>query len=207
MSKTKTPYTLSEACGNCPFRCDNPTYLREERAREIAQSLREGATFYCHQTVDYTEDEEGEATNVIGPRARACAGSLIVMEKEGFSNQMVRIGERLGLYDATRLNMDSPVHPSLTEWIRAHGSTPTSTDEDGEEVEFEHCGIVAQDCEDPAGFSGYGGAFANDEEPTCNPLTDSCQHCGSVMCPACTASVEGEGKAIYKTCAHCAEEE
>lgn len=204
---SKSIYTLKSPCANCPFRNDNPTYLREERAREIAASLRSGSTFYCHKTVDYVEDPEDDGTEGrIGSRGRACAGALATMEKEGTPHQMVRIAERLGIYDPSVLDMDSPVYDSLTEWVRAHGSTPTAV-VDGEEVEYEHCGVVGPDCVDPAGYGGYGGTWTNDEEPTCHPVEDTCQHCGNTVCESCVAEVEDAGGTAYKTCVNCVDQD
>lgn len=107
-------YTLRAPCSNCPFRSDITPFLTEERAEEIADSLEGGATFYCHKTLDY-DDMEGEVTS----RSRACAGSMITMERDGQPNQIMRIAERIGMYDPTRLEMDSPVFDSLQEWKEA----------------------------------------------------------------------------------------
>ena len=39
------------------------------------------------------------------------------MEKTGQPNQMMRISERLGLYDYRSMNMEAPVYGSLDEWV------------------------------------------------------------------------------------------
>lgn len=111
MRKRGSIYTLTEPCANCPFRIDRPFYLGRERRQEIADDLEGGATFYCHKTLDYN-DEGSEVTS----RSRACAGSLIAMEKDEAPNQIMRIAERLGLYDRTKLNMDAPVVDSLQDF-------------------------------------------------------------------------------------------
>jgi len=201
---TERRYTLTTPCRKCPFRSDVEPYIRPERAKEIADSLRSGANFTCHKTtVDPGDDEDGDSYRVDGPRARECAGALITMEKEGFSNQNVRIAERLGLYDPTRMNMDAPVYGSLAEWVKSYQDpVPTVTTPEGEVLEFEHCGVVAQDCEDPAGFAMGGGVVSNDDPPTCNPL-EGCSYCGSPMCSACRASEDGEDG---PQCVYCAED-
>jgi hypothetical protein len=43
------------------------------------------------------------------------------MEKQGLASQMMRMGERLGLYRPEELKMDTPVYGSLDEWVNAHG--------------------------------------------------------------------------------------
>jgi hypothetical protein len=76
-----------------------------------------GRSFHCHKTLSYeSEDGTGEVTG----ESKHCAGALITMEREGFANQMMRIGERLGFYDPAALVMDSPVYDSLAVWVAAH---------------------------------------------------------------------------------------
>jgi hypothetical protein len=126
-----------------------------------------------------------------------------VMERDGLAGQMTRMAEGFGYYDPKRLDMAAPVYASLTDWVRAQdgGDVPTVV-VDGEVIEFEHCGVVGPDCEDPAGFSGGGGVYENDETPTCNPIDDVCSYCGRTMCAACSA--ERDGEAI---CVECVNEE
>jgi len=47
---------------------------------------------------------------------------LIVMERSGIRNQIMQIGQRLGLYDPDELDMDAPVYESLEAWLAAHGA-------------------------------------------------------------------------------------
>lgn len=183
-------YGLRAACAKCPFRTDVPPYLRPGRAAEIAKALREGGEFPCHETTERRVDEAGEAYLADGARSRFCAGAMATMLTEGQPNQMLRIAIRLGWLDPDRLAAaDIPVHPSLADWVRAHrlaeGEIPTVTLDDGEVIEFEHCGIVEDGCEDPAGYGGYGGYAPNDDPPTCNPLTDECAGCSRTACTAC----------------------
>jgi len=106
-------FDLKRPCAKCPFRSDVEPYLRRSRAHEIARAL-DRSTFACHETthslgapVDRTEQH--------------CAGALIMLESEGRPSQMMRIAERLGLYDRTKLAEDSPVHDSRAEFIAHHG--------------------------------------------------------------------------------------
>lgn len=120
-----TPYTLTTPCKNCPFRSDIQPYLTTARAQNISDDL-DDATFYCHKTLDYdraeedTLDDEGpDDSRIIGNRARACAGAMILMEKEERPNNPMRVAERLGIYDHTRLDMDAPVYDTAQDWIDA----------------------------------------------------------------------------------------
>lgn len=195
-------FKLRKPCANCPFRTDRPFYLHRDRAAEIAQALQGGSTFTCHKTtIDAPEADWDDAggDRIDGPNAQMCAGALVVMEREDAPNQMMRIAERLGMYDRRKLDMAAPVPDSLAAWVRGFGG-PTVTDEVGQVLDFEHCGIVAGDCEDPAGYSGTG---ENLDPPTCNPLTDGCSWCGQMMCPACRAADDEDG---HPRCVYCAEE-
>jgi hypothetical protein len=112
-----TAFNLKQPCGACPFRTDQHAFLDPERAREIADHLLAGDSFHCHKTLDYSsEDGSGETTS----KSMHCAGAMIVLEHEERPNQIMRIAERLGFYDHTKLNMDSPVPHSMDEWVARH---------------------------------------------------------------------------------------
>lgn len=189
-------YSLRTPCAKCPFRTDVDPYLRAGRAEEIARSLHEGAEFPCHETTVTVETEDGDTARVEGPRSRFCAGAMATMEREGNPNQMLRIAERLGLYDQEKAAAARKlVYRSLSDWVMAHvraeNPVPTVTDSEGNVLEFEHCGIVADDCEDPAGYAVGGSAMENTDEPTCNPLTDECEGCAKPACPSCRSAEWG----------------
>jgi hypothetical protein len=114
-------YDMTSPCPRCPFRTDITPYLTPGRVREITTALlRQNATFTCHKTtVAGEEAEDGTHDMVDGPNARHCAGALIMIEKMGYAHQMMRIAERLGMYDASRLNMDAPVYESDIDMLRA----------------------------------------------------------------------------------------
>jgi hypothetical protein len=102
-------WSMTTPCNNCPFRNDKPPFgLRPGRVREIAVAL-ERTTFTCHKTTVHNDDDDDPGM-IDGPNARHCAGALILMEKNGSSSQMMRIAERLGLYDPKRLDLDAPVY-------------------------------------------------------------------------------------------------
>ena len=108
-------HDLTRPCDNCPFRSDIRPYLRQARVRQILSDLFDRqASFACHKTT--IDDGEERA---IAPDSQQCAGAMILMEPDA-STQMMRISERLGVYDRDKLDMNSPVYKSREEMIRAH---------------------------------------------------------------------------------------
>lgn len=96
-------FDLTAPCGNCPFRTDIAFDLRAERVEDICDGItRQQGTFSCHKT-----------TRAGGCADRAkeqhCAGALIMLERMERPNQMMRIAERFGGYDSSKLHMDAPV--------------------------------------------------------------------------------------------------
>lgn len=96
------------------MRSDKPFYLGAGRAREIADSLLADQSFTCHKTVDYSGDEPK-----VTERGRECAGAMIILERMGKANQGMRIAERLGIYDASALDMQAPVYETFEDWVEA----------------------------------------------------------------------------------------
>lgn len=94
-------YTMTTPCTQCPF-------LKVMKHGYTLARLRAFASgeFPCHQTAD--EDEE-TGDYEIGPKSVHCAGALIFNEKRGQPHQMMRICERVGLYDASKLDMTAAV--------------------------------------------------------------------------------------------------
>lgn len=111
----KQPYRLIRPCARCPFRTDIPAYLHPERVEEIEQGLVRGE-FPCHETTG-AEDEDGDRQH--GDNETHCAGALILLEKLDRPSQMMRIAERLGLYNRTKLDMASPVYDTFEEMYQA----------------------------------------------------------------------------------------
>jgi hypothetical protein len=112
------PYSMTTPCANCPFRKDIRPFLRAERVREIERSLIR-AEFPCHKTTEDHEDEEGNPERIVTKDSIHCAGALILLEKEGRSSQMMRIAQRLGLYDPEKLDMGAPIFESFDEMYEA----------------------------------------------------------------------------------------
>lgn len=110
----RRPYGMTTPCAKCPFRTDIQPYLTKARVREIERALVR-SDFPCHTTVNYDDESE----YVPSGNEIHCAGALIVMEKEERPSQMMRIAERLGMYDHTKLDMDAPVFDSFDEMAEA----------------------------------------------------------------------------------------
>lgn len=90
-------FELKQPCKDCPFlkgSCTNLT-LSEGRIEGIVHDIRAGASFTCHKTLELHSSEQ-----------QHCAGALVFLEKEERPNQIMRIAERIGLYDHRKLKMD-----------------------------------------------------------------------------------------------------
>ncbi len=109
-------YTKTAPCGNCPFRSDKPFPLARGRVREIQRALVRG-DFPCHKTTVDCEDEEGGQDRRADDKSQHCAGALILLEKLEEPSQMMRICERIGMYDRTKLKMDAPVYDSWDDMV------------------------------------------------------------------------------------------
>jgi hypothetical protein len=169
-------YKLRRPCEGCPFRTDVPGYLRRERAQEIAEDLANGSEFACHKTTVSDEEFGGDGSERVATQDSAfCAGALITMERSGQANQIMRVAERLGLYEHEKLDMYAPVHESLFAFVQHHGD-PDEVDED------ECCSVVEDGCHAPAGM--LLGGFVVPAERT-GPLHE-CPECGQPVCDACS---------------------
>jgi hypothetical protein len=116
MNFTMTMPCVGEA--TCPFRTDCLSgWLGEERAEEIIEAIIDRQqTFACHKTTKH--DEDGEV--ISHKDEQHCAGAMILLEKIERPNQMMRICERIGLYDRTKLQMDAPVFDDTDDFICHH---------------------------------------------------------------------------------------
>lgn len=93
---------MTTPCAECPFLEKNKSAYT---IRRLYSLVGEGS-FHCHKT-GTTDEESGDFV----PTAESvhCAGALIFLEKRNQPNQMMRIAERLRLYDRTKLNMEAKV--------------------------------------------------------------------------------------------------
>ena len=127
MPEPKT-YRLTRPCAKCPFRADIDPYLLPGRIDELERSLRYGE-FYCHETTDQSQLDDGADDDHYNPDGGEahCAGALILLEKIERPSQMMRVCERIGLYDRTKLDMKAPVFDSWEAMRDAQlGSRPAA---------------------------------------------------------------------------------
>lgn len=108
-------YSLIKPCAICPFRRNMVDRFRfhPERVRKIVEC--DGNGFMCHNTGEYDNDGEPVSGSAI-----QCAGFLVLREHEGTPTQMMRIMERLGLYDRTSLDMTADTFESGDAMINAY---------------------------------------------------------------------------------------
>lgn len=118
--RTSDPFSMTTPCNNCPFRTDVIPYLRAERVRKLSVSLKQ-ETFDCHKTTNGEFSDDDGHYRKSGDEAH-CAGALILMEKIDEPSQMMRIAERLGMYDPGELDMDAPVFDDWESMIQAQGN-------------------------------------------------------------------------------------
>lgn len=88
-------------------------WLGEQDAKDIARRVgTDGETFTCHNTLRRKKINRSH-----------CAGAAILQERTGGGGDMLQIAERLGLYDADKLDMQAPVVKSWQAFIRLHKGT------------------------------------------------------------------------------------
>ena len=96
-------YSMTTPCDECPF-LNDPNMRRSFTLRRLKEFA--SGEFPCHKTAEINDESGGfEATE----SSVHCAGALIFNEKREQPDQMMRICERLRMYDMTKLNMDAPV--------------------------------------------------------------------------------------------------
>jgi len=95
-------------CRTCPFLIggDGLRYLGEDRAVEIADSLLNDQNFSCHSDIDKPE-----------PQRQHCVGAMHILEADNNPNQMMRIGERCGFYDRSKLVGADQCFDNFDDWI------------------------------------------------------------------------------------------
>lgn len=95
-------YNLHTPCEECPFLKKMAMGFEEERLEEFASG-----EFPCHLQCKVNDDSQFVQRD--NGKTSHCAGALIYLEKRNRSHQMMRIGERLGMYDRTKLDMNADV--------------------------------------------------------------------------------------------------
>lgn len=92
-------YDLRQPCDQCPFL--NGSGFTKESLDDHASG-----EFPCHKQCI---EKGGVFVERKNGRTNHCAGALIYLEKRDRPHQMMRICERIGLYDRTKLDMNADV--------------------------------------------------------------------------------------------------
>lgn len=92
-------YKLTTPCKECPFLKGSGFTMRQLKAYS-------GGEFGCHKACDLNEETSSYEPHQKTPH---CAGALIFLEKQNKPHQMMRVCERIGMYDRSKLDMDAPV--------------------------------------------------------------------------------------------------
>lgn len=110
-------YDMKKPCECCPFRRGTAMRLTVGRVREVVGGMlrSNGGEFPCHRTIEHLTDDHGEDAGFRekNGKGKHCAGALIFAEKNGAATQMMRICERIGMYDARTLMADKEVVDSV----------------------------------------------------------------------------------------------
>lgn len=98
-------------CKTCPFLTggEGLRHLGTDRAAEIVHSVRDRQeTFTCHDDLPKPESKR-----------QHCVGVMLMLEKINRPNQMMRICERMGMYDRTKLVGADSVFDDFDDWIES----------------------------------------------------------------------------------------
>lgn len=93
-------YNLHKPCEECPFLVG--ARFEEDRLEEFASG-----EFPCHMQSEI--DDKGHFVPRDNGKTNHCAGALIYLEKRNAPHQMMRICERLSVYDRSKLDMAANV--------------------------------------------------------------------------------------------------
>jgi hypothetical protein len=100
---------MTQPCDACP-------YLRTSGFTYASLVRHASGEFACHKTCHL--DEDGTGNYEPHKKSLHCAGALIFLEKQNAPHQMMRICERLGVYDASKLNMSANVGSKPRDYRR-----------------------------------------------------------------------------------------
>lgn len=111
-------YKMTTPCDACP-------YLKGSGFTLASLKRHASGEFACHKQCDLKDNVYAQKAS---GKSAHCAGALIFLEKLGTPHQMMRICERIGLYDHTKLDMSAPVGTKASDFGRkvkhAFSTTP-----------------------------------------------------------------------------------
>lgn len=110
-------------CNNCPF-IGRFKGLNRDRAIEIVDCLKSDGHFYCHETVDYSSEEEASVTN----GAKICIGSALFLDRVlpggRFANSAYRMAEVFGIIRNLEAEEGTQVWATVEEFIEGVSQCP-----------------------------------------------------------------------------------
>lgn len=92
-------YKLTTPCPECPYLIGSGFTWKQLVAHASGE-------FPCHKACKIDENDNFVEK---GDKTPHCAGALIFLEAQDRPHQMMRICERLGMYDMRKLDMNAPV--------------------------------------------------------------------------------------------------
>jgi hypothetical protein len=94
-------FEVKRPCKDCPFVKGSSTNrsLPPERLESIAHEVTHGGHFFCHKTIDYSEERDNGENFKPKEKEHLCAGSILYMQREGKDTDFLQIMERMGNYD------------------------------------------------------------------------------------------------------------
>jgi hypothetical protein len=115
MKQKNNTFVRTRPCDNCPFKVGQGEKfcLGTERVLEILNAT----AFQCHKTVDYSQWDDPRGRQ--GPNPQQCAGVMSLLHRAKMPNQIMQIGERLGMFDPSKLD-HSQVYRTVQDAIEAH---------------------------------------------------------------------------------------
>lgn len=108
---------LTTPCDSCPFRTDKECHLAPARAEQIANTLKEGGSVPCWETI---ADYDDQGIPVYDDNEQHCAGALLTMEKSyAKKTLLMRWMKKIGRYDPEKLDKSVPVFTSVYMFVEA----------------------------------------------------------------------------------------
>lgn len=114
------PFLRKKPCDDCPFRAEPSRRhgrlfpgLHPDRIIEIGDSLRDGAMFPCHKSVDYGD------TGQMPTGEHWCAGALgtILRTGDAWNNPGTRFAASAGMFNPDDYDhTDAPIYDNLEDW-------------------------------------------------------------------------------------------
>jgi hypothetical protein len=107
-------FKIKRPCDGCPFRTDRAPFLR--RAATLAKQLSDDSFWFaCHETTGVKKGRRIKPEN-----QSQCAGSMIVLWRQGRPNIAMRIALTYKMIRVSDLNAPAPVFNSLAEFAAHH---------------------------------------------------------------------------------------